>query len=296
MIKKFSKLLIMVFTISIFGTIIESSERFPYKRLDPMTVSSFRVDRVVYQQIEQNVTPYVDDSFAALLIIRDNKMFFFEDGYDDRDEEMVKYVAARASRSMIEDLWPNKISGKLNHALVTDRRVKVLQSFNSEAIERRFGQEYKEARDQLIKQHVQIFYAMLLRPTESEITFVRRKIPRVWADDEPIRYFASVALKTLNGRLYYAEDTNGDGVTDTFTVSGPENFNWGFKSGPNIICILNNTQEDIKEMIGKLVADAFDGPDAFWERARKNIVPADQMADFVDDLYGVTEARPENNK
>jgi len=293
MTKKLTTILLLVFTISIFGTMnIESSERIPYKRLDPLAVSTFRADRVVYQQIEQDVTPYYDDSFASLLIIRDSKMYFFEDGYDDRIQEMKRYQGARASGYMIPDLWPNKISGKLNHVIVTDRRLISLRGFDSDAIESRFGQEYRDTRDKLIKKHTEVFYGLLTRPHEIEMAVVRRPIPRKFMDDEPIRYFSSVTVKTFNGRVYYAEDTTGDGVTNTFTVTEPDGFNWGFKSGPNVICIINNTQEDIKEMIGTLVFDAQNGTEAFWEKAKKEFIPSDQMDNFIDDLYGVSEARP----
>jgi hypothetical protein len=271
---------------------IESAERIPYKRIDVLAVSTYKADRVVYQHVEQNFTKFYDDSFACLLIIKDNKMFFFEDGYDDRTVEMNKFVGAEAVGLLIEnELWPNKISGKLNHVIVTDRRMKVLEGFDSEKIESRFGAEYKEARDQLIKQHVQIFYSMLLQPGESEIALTRKPIPRQFFDDDPIRFFSSAAVKTKNGRVYYAADTNGDGVTDTFTVKEPDGFHWGFKSGPNLICILNNSQEDIKAMIGNLVVDATNGPEEFWNRAKKNFIQTDKIEEFVDDLYGVSEGR-----
>ena len=39
------------------------------------------------------------------------------------------------------------------------------------------------------------------------------------------------------GTVYYAEDADGDGITETFTVESRDGFQWGFKSGPNVVCI-----------------------------------------------------------
>ncbi|MBN2401554.1 MAG: hypothetical protein JXN64_04070, partial [Spirochaetes bacterium] len=56
-----------------------------------------------------------------------------------------------------------------------------------------------------------------------------------------------------------AEDSDGDEITETFYVVYDDGFNWGFKSGPNILFIYNNRDEEIKQLMGKLCYEAYYG-------------------------------------
>ena len=79
---------------------------------------------------------------------------------------------------------------------------------------------------------------------ESGMLISRKPIPEdIFAHDEgnKTRYSISVTSKTLEGAVYFAEDADGDGITETLTVDLSDGFHWGYKSGPNIILIYRGT-------------------------------------------------------
>ena len=59
--------------------------------------------------------------------------------------------------------------------------------------------------------------------------------------------------------MYSCEDADGDGVTETFIVNGRDGFDWGYKSGPNLLFIYKNTDKDTETLIGKLANEAVSG-------------------------------------
>jgi hypothetical protein len=136
-----------------------------------------------------------------------------------------------------------------------------LLNVTEEFVEKNFGDFYRSVRNSLINKHVQIFKSLMRDRVESSLNLQRKPIspPAFQEVKEPSKYSTVVSAKTLNDTLYYAEDSDGDNITETFYVTFEDGFTWGFKSGPNIIFIYNNKEEDIKQLIGKLCYEAYYG-------------------------------------
>lgn len=231
-------------------------------------VSRYDEDRIAYQQVENIIDPEEhqtqDTSIAALLIIRDKQMYLFKDGYDEpKIVEENRVIREMENRLIMNTLWAREIDGKPDYVRITDRRQEVQRKeipFGvQENLDERYNEFYAKTRDSFIQRHVEIFKGLMVNRKDSELKVERRPIPKSINDDGPTKYFTSVVGKTKDGMIYYAQDANGDGVTETFTVNLPDGFHWGYKSGPNIIFILKNKQENIQGMIGNLTKYAFEG-------------------------------------
>ena len=164
-------------------------------------------------------------------------------------------------RELIKDMWVNKINSKPDYIKVTDRRVEKLLNVKEEFVEKNFGNFYRSVRDSHIKKHVRIFHHLMRDRIESGLYLERQPIspPPFQEMNEPTKYSITVTAKAINDYIYFAEDADGDGVTETFYVTTNDGFDWGYKTGPNVIFILNNTEEDIKGIIGTLCHDAYYG-------------------------------------
>jgi hypothetical protein len=90
--------------------------------------------------------------------------------------------------------------------------------------------------------------------------------------------------KTIDDTKYYCEDADGDGVTETFTVTRPDGFDWGYQSGPNIIFIYKNSEKDIETLIGKLAYESLYGSVEEERDIIKSFPKQDEVVDFIQKL------------
>ncbi|HNR87859.1 MAG TPA: hypothetical protein PKM65_05925 [Spirochaetota bacterium] len=260
-------------------------------------ISRYNEDRIAYQQIQfsvpENGFSLVDNSFASLLIIRDRKMYLLYDGFDNAADVYQKKQIQETENKLISNdaLWVNKIDGKPDYIRITDRKIELMMKVDSAAdgttkapagaaapkgekpaseseknfVAKNFQTLYTNVRNEFIKRHVNIFRQLMIDRKESGLVVDRQPLPKRLflghGTNEVTKYSTRVTAKTLDEKLYVAEDADGDGVCETFTVHLPDAFNWGNKSGPNIIFIYKNREKDIQEMIGALTNDAYYGTD-----------------------------------
>lgn len=257
-------------------------------------VSRYDEDRLAYQQIENIIDPEehqtLDTSIAALLIIKDKKMYLFKDGYDDpKFVEQNMIIRQMENRLIMNTLWEREIDGKPDFVRITDRRQEVQRKIVpfgvQENLDEKYSEFYNRTRDAFIQRHVAIFKGLMVNRKDSELKVERRPIPKKLNYNGPTKYFTSVVGKTKDGMIYYAQDSDGDGITETFTVHLPDGFHWGYKSGPNIIFIFQNKQENIKEAIGELTKFAFEGTPEEEKIIKKQFDQLDiEIPRLMDDL------------
>lgn len=234
-----------------------------YKPIDVQLLTRYNEDRVAFQHIQlPNNTSYEkDSSCASLLIIKSNQVYLFRDGYDDLRKIKMEGLVREMRRELPKDIWVNGINSKPDYVQIADRRTEKLLNVTEDFVEKNFGDFYRSVRNSLINKHVQIFKSLMRDRIESSLVLQRKPIspPAFQEVKEPSKYSTTVSAKTLNDTLYFAEDSDGDNITETFYVTFEDGFTWGFKSGPNIIFIYNNKEEDIKQLIGKLCYEAYYG-------------------------------------
>ena len=259
-------------------------------------VSRYTEDRLAYIQVQKLVDPGKDDSRAGLLIIRKSIMYLIQDGYDDhRDVNNLRRKLVIDNQDFRdEDLWVNKIKGKPNYVRVTDRRVELMKNFDEEYVSKNFGAQYIKVRNEFIGRHVAIFKQLMGNRKESGLTVVREPIPQPAVlngpkDDGKTKYYMSVTAKSNDGRVYFAEDADGDGITESFSVSIPDNFHWGYKSGPNVIFIYKNKEKDISDIIGKLNNFSYYGTPEEEKRIIETFPKEDQI---INDLVNSIRDEP----
>ena len=299
---KFNKYAI-IFSMIIVSVVTADSRNLTYKEINLESISRFSEDRIAYQHIEYIVDPEVrqkqDPSVASLLIIKDNKMYLFKDGYDDPKAAEKNYLEKSMSQSLsFNETWERDIDGKPDYLIIYDKRKEILRNIilpgSNENLNERYTKFYTDMRDAFIQRHVNVFRQMMVNRTDVEFRANRVAIPKRLKDDTPVRYHTSVIAKTKEGRIYYAEDADGDGITETFSVELADGFHWGWQSGPNIILILKNKQEDIKNIIGNLAKEAYEGSpeelkliDEQFDRLEKDIpILMDQIIRGDFDKYG----------
>jgi hypothetical protein len=258
----------VIFFIIIVSAAAVNSRDFSYVEMNVENISRYWEDRIAYQHIEYIVDPEVhqkqDPSVASLLIIKSNKIYLFKDGYDDPKAAEENYLNKSMShRESFNETWERDIDGKPDYLVICDKRKEILRNIilpgSNENLNERYTDFYIKIRNAFIQRHIAIFRQILLNRVETDIKINRVAIPRRINDDGPVKYHTSVTAKTIDNRIYYAEDADGDGITETFIVDMDDGFSWGYKSGPNIIFILKNKQEDIKNMIGNLAKEAYEG-------------------------------------
>jgi len=266
--KKFRIFAIIFFVFAFLA--IGLPKDFIYKDMAIENISRYHEDRIAYQQVEYVIDPEEhqnqDTSLASLLIIKDKRMYLFKDGYDDpKIVEQNRIIKEMENSLLYNVLWEREIDGKPDYLVITDRRTEILKkivvSDKNENLSEKYTEFYTKMRDSFIQKHVNIFRGLMVNRKDSELKVIRKPIPKKLRDNGPTKYMISATAKTKDGLLYYAEDADGDGVTETFTVELPDGFNWGYQSGPNIIFIYKNKQENIKAMIGKLTKEAYEGTD-----------------------------------
>ena len=225
-------------------------------------LSRYDEDRIAYQHVQKDVSPNLDNSFSALLIIKSKKVYLIQDGYDNPENVSTKKLQFEMENKPLDDPWENKINNKPDYVRITERKIELLKNFGEDFVSKNFGNFFLSVRNALIKKHVEVFKTLMVDRKESGLVVTRTPLPvpaYLNAPETPTKYKMIVSGKTIDEKLYYAEDFDGDGITDTFTVNSPDGFNWGYKSGPNIILILDNKDEEIKGLIGQLCNWAYYG-------------------------------------
>ncbi len=253
--------IVMLCTISLF------SRQFDFTPINLMKVSSYDNDRVVFQHIEKFLDITKDNSYETLLVIKDRKMFLLTDGYDDLYEAKVRRWKASMQNEYGENeydlVWINKINTKPDYIEIWDRKVPVMKNANEEFVSTNFGTFYKSIRDKFIREHVDKFHQIMRNRREANFYVDRKALPRpIYIEDMNKyvdKYYTFVKARAFDGTLYSCEDADGDGVTETFIVTAKDGFNWGYKSGADLIFIFKNTDKDIETLIGKLANEVVFG-------------------------------------
>ncbi len=243
------------------------SKEYPYLPIDVSRVSSYETDRVVFQRIEHFSDLSLDHSMESLLIIEDKKMFLMIDGYDNPLDANARKFRAEVSNLYGENaedrMWTNKINGKPDFVQIMERRAPIMMNANEEYVSQNFGTFYKSIRDKFIQEHVDKYRQILRSRKDAGVHIERKRIPRPMSvgdtEEYKDKYYTSAQAKAFDGTMYICEDADGDGVTETFIAKARDGFNWGYKSGPDLVIILKNTDKDIETLIGKLVNEAMYG-------------------------------------
>ncbi len=235
---------------------------FNFKPIVIEDLSRYNEDRIAYQHVQKQIDPNLDNSFSALLIIKQRKIYLIQDGYDNPAIVANNRLRLEMETKIVGDLWENKINNKPDYVRITDRKIELLKNFSEDFVAKNFGTFFINVRNALIKKHVEVFKKLMVDRKESGLIVTRTSLPLpayLNAPETPTKYKTIVSGKTIDEKLYYAEDSDGDGITETFMVNSADGFNWGYKSGANIIFIYNNQDEEIKGMIGQLCNWAYFG-------------------------------------
>lgn len=233
-----------------------------YTPISIENISRYSEDRISYQHIQKSLSDRLDDSFSALLIVKDRNVYHIQDGFDNPQTVASRRVQLEMETQLIPNLWENKINNQPDFVRITDRKVEVVRNTNEEYVSKNFGSFFINVRNAFINKHVEVFKQLMINRKESGLIVQRTRIPVTaffTAQPAPAKYKLTVRGKTNDEAVYFAEDADGDGITETFTVNNMDGFHWGHRSGPNIIMIYNNQEADIKNMIGQLCNWAYYG-------------------------------------
>jgi len=275
----FISILILFFC---FGSAVSQEVQFRFINIEDL--SRYTEDRVAYQHFEKEFSPFIDNSIASLLIVKDSKVYLIIDGYDDPGVvEDLRFKDSQQT-TLEADFWPNKIDGKPDFIRITDRRRDIIRSASAEFVAKNYSELFSTMRETFLKRQAAIFRALLMNRRENNIVVERIPVSRKINDENPARYKITVKVKAVNNVVYYAEDADGDGITETFTVSLSDGFGWGYKSGPNMVNIQGNKQEDIANIIGKLADYAYNGLPEEEEIIKQSLSP-EQVKDMIEDVY-----------
>jgi hypothetical protein len=290
---KIIKGIICIFTIALlFQAPSLYSKDLSFTFLDIQKISSYDTDRIAYQQFEKApdaLNPDKNDnSLALLMIIKDKKIYVIQDGYDNPEQVYFNKISFNQGNQFIPNIWLNMIDGKPDSVMVTDRRIEVQRNTDKDWVAKNYNEMYAGVRDKFIKKHVTIFLSLIVNRKESDIVISRKLMRRKTYEPQEPRFAISVSARTNDGgTVYYAEDADGDGVTETFMVNCSDGFQWGYKSGPNIICIEKNTQKDIQQMIGRLTNLAYYGTQEEAEIIKKSLPTTDKIDTMINSLYNI---------
>jgi hypothetical protein len=274
-----------MFLAAVFQFTEVNSKDIPFQLIEIEQLSRYNEDRLAYQHTEADLGPIIDNSLSSLLIIKDSKIYLIKDGYDDGYIVQEQRQLLEMENRLIGDLWVNKIDNKPDYIRVTDRRVEVLKNISQEFVTNNFGEFYTSVRDRFLQKHVNIFKALMINRKESGLFVERTPLPKRAYDEGPTKFRTVVTGKTIDEKIYYAEDADGDNITETFSVTIPDGFNWGYKSGANIVFIYKNKQENIKNIIGKLATEAYSGTPEEENIIKNEFPQKDDINDMIDDLY-----------
>ena len=268
------------------------SSTIPYKQIEIARLTRYTEDRIAFQHIQLPgvISGDEDNSVSSLLIIRNSQVYLLRDGYDDVEKVRFENYWQDVKGEVPKDLWVNKINSKPDYVKIADRRSEILYNVSEDFVDKNFGDNYRNIRNAFLHTHVKIFKRLMRERTESEFYLQIKMIspPAFQEQGDYTRFATVVKAKTMNGTLYFAEDMDGDDVTETFCVSLKDGFNWGFKSGPNIIFIFNNTEEDIKQLIGSLCHEAYFGT----TEEEKNILETFPKVEDILDAFRLEKVEP----
>lgn len=275
--KKYKSSVFVVLFILLFSSASDlfSKER-EFTIIDPDKISRYNEDRIVFQRIEkrkdttkddfiENNSIIKDNSVENILIIKDRKIHFIVDGYDFITDVQTNKIIKDSLNKYVEDndFWVNKINGKPDFIRVIYRRSDLMVNSNEEFVTTNFGAFYKSVRDKFIKLHVDKFRQLLRNRGESKLTIhkyvLSYKVNPENSSDIKQKFFISAKAKANDGTVYYCEDADGDGITETFTATRNDGFDWGINSGPNLLSIIGNSDKDLETFIGKLANESVHG-------------------------------------
>ncbi|MCP4135517.1 MAG: hypothetical protein GY754_31400 [bacterium] len=313
MLQKRRKLLVIaVIMLLILATgALSNNKKLVYKIINIELISNFKQDRIAFQHIEKKYDedlPFTiyDNSVASLLIIRDSKMYLFKDGYDSNYDVRGQKKILEMENRMIPDLWSNKIDNNPDFVTITDRKLSIMrkvalqdakpgeENTTPKNLADNYIKMYSEVRSTFLKAHVKKLMNLMINDKEN-IYVTREPIPKRAYDTGETKYCTRIAAKTINKTLYYAEDGDGDGITETFTAGIRDGFDWGGEAGPNIILIYKckffdkdkkPINPEIKEIVGSITKQAYFGT----EIEEKNLGKAmekekENIKEMIEDIY-----------
>lgn len=265
------------------------TKKFEYRILTIDDISRYTEDRVMYQQIEitprEGILDSTDNSIATLLIIRDKKVYIIKDGFDNPENVRQQKIIGEVENKPLIDLWANKIDNKPDFMRINDRRVFLMKNESQEYVTKNYGELYTKVRDEYIKKHTIIFVSLMINRKESGISVERKQLNAGLFYKGPQRYATTVTARTLDEKVYFAEDADGDGITETFAVSLFDGFTWGSKCGPNVLFIYQNKQKDIEKLIGRLCDLAYNGSSEEENVIKKVFPGAANIQNMINDIY-----------
>lgn len=282
-----------------------------YKLVDIEHITRYNEERLVLQHIEKEpsttgIPDIHDNSIETFLIIQGKRIYLIIDGYDNPEDVKNTRLTLEMENKLIPDLWVNKIDNKPDYIRITERRVEILKKIDKEYVEKNFGNFYRNTRNKFIEKHVQIFKTLMKNRRESGLYVVKKLLPKRTYDTGPTKFYTSATAKAADETVYFAEDADGDGITETFTVALPDGFSWGYKSGPNIIFIFNNrgdksnperaNMKDIENIIGTLTNQAYYGTTEEEKELEKTFPKESEIGNMIDDIYRNVEVEESQKK
>jgi len=279
-----------VLLLIIFSSGILISKDKEYRTIDVDSITRYNEDRIAFQRIERLDQQTCDNSVEILLIIKDNKTYFIADGYDIVSDVYTKKLVMDAENKYIEhnDFWLNKINGKPDYIRTIYRRSDLLKNTNEEFVSSNFGQFYTSVKNQFIKTHVEKFRNLMKNRGEAKFSVTKRQISMTINPDDPNdikqRFFTSATAKSGDEIIYYCEDADGDGITETFMASRDDGFDWGVGSGPNILLIYGNTDKEIETLIGKLVNESVNGTVEEERKTFQNFPKEEEIQRMIEEI------------
>ncbi len=260
-----------------------------YKIIYLNNVSRYDEDRIAYQRFSEFLDTKRDNSLECLLVVRKKKMYLLKDGYDsiDKVKQRQSYYDMENKLFFPSSLFKNKMNGKPDFVKITNRRIELVTNSDEEFVAKNFGTFYKNIRDKFIKEHVKVFKKLMANRDESFLYVKSSPLPLLIYPgskvSKQVQKFKTIAkAKTNDETVYYCEDADGDGITETFTVERKDGFNWGFKSGPNVIFIYKNNDKVIENLIGKLAHEAVHGTVTEEKDIIKSFPKEKDISDLID--------------
>ena len=243
---------------------VAESPDFNYSVIDIGKITRYSQDRLAFQHIEAESGVDHDNSLSCLLMIDRENIYQVMDGYDDPREVQKYAFAYKIGKRLAGDIWRNKVNSKPDYIRITERRVERMLNVTEDFVNKNFGNFYINIRNAFLEKHVRVFKSLMLSRGESGMIVKREAITPEFivtaaGTKEEAKYSIKVYAKSPEDVIYYAEDADGDGVTETFTVNINDGFDWGYKSGPNVVFIYKNKSEDLKQLMGMLAHDAYYG-------------------------------------